>query len=614
MNIRDLLKEDSIILNEHSQTKLESIEKLVARHYQCGHIHDTEKYLKAILAREELSSTGVGQMIAIPHAQDESVNYPSLVAMVDKKGVDFKSLDGLPAKLFFMIAVPKDGGTQHLEILAQLSQILMDDQVIKNLLNSKTPQQFIQILAGEMEQEKIVEENDHYDVLAVTACPTGIAHTYMAAKSLEDAAKKMGIKIKVETNGASGIKNKLTKEEIDHARCVIIAADKKVEMERFSNILKIQVPVAKGIHEAELLINEAMKKEINHELKNNVNEEKVFNEKNNPIRIFYKHLMNGVSKVIPLLMITGILTFILNNYQYQSTSTIMNSIRFVDVIDNIRYSSFYLVSLLMGAFIADSISEHLGFVVANVSSILFLMLYYDPIVSIILSVIAGYVVLGLKKICSYIPEVISSIVPNLIIPVVGTVIVVFIGKYIPFQYITNLTNGISTLSLSPFISGLIGAILGVMMAIDMGGPVNKTAYLIGILSIIYGRFDIMSAVMIGGMVAPISIGLAMLLSNDTFGEEENKGKWQCIIKGLCFVSEEAIPYMKDNKISVHLPCIIASGIAGCLSMVFGCGLSLPHGGIFVLPFIEEPLLFVIALLSASLIGTAFILMLKKTSK
>lgn len=612
MNIRDLLKEDSIILNEHSQTKLEAIEKLVTRHYQCGHINDSKKYQKAILAREELSSTGVGQMIAIPHAQDDSVNYPSLVAMVDKNGVDFQSIDGLPAKLFFMIAVPKDGGTQHLEILAQLSQILMDDQVIKNLLNSQTPQQFIQILSGEMEQEKTIEENDHYDILAVTACPTGIAHTYMAAKSLEDAAKKMGIKIKVETNGASGIKNKLTKEEIDNARCVIIAADKKVEMERFSNVPKIQVPVARGIHDAESLINEAMKKEINHELKNNENNEIVFHEKNNPIRIFYKHLMNGVSKVIPLLMIIGILTYMCSDYDYQSIY--IRQTGYMDIIINIRYISVYLVSLLMGAFIADSISEHLGFVIAAVSSALFLNMYYDPLVSIILSVIAGYVALGLKKICSYIPEMISSISPNLIIPVVGTLIMVFIGKYIPFQNITNFTSGISTLSLSPLISGSIGAVLGIMMAIDMGGPVNKTAYLIGILSIIYGRVDIMSAVMIGGMVAPISIGLTMLLSKDTFNEEENKGKWKCIIKGLCFVSEEAIPYMKDNKVSVHLPCIIASGIAGCLSMIFGCGLSLPHGGIFVLPFIKEPLLFIIALLSASLIGTALILILKKTSK
>lgn len=612
MNIRDLLKEDSIILNEHSQTKLEAIEKLVTRHYQCGHINDSKKYQKAILAREELSSTGVGQMIAIPHAQDDSVNYPSLVAMVDKNGVDFQSLDGLPAKLFFMIAVPKDGGTQHLEILAQLSQILMDDQVIKNLLNSQTPQQFIQILSGEMEQEKTIEENDHYDILAVTACPTGIAHTYMAAKSLEDAAKKMGIKIKVETNGASGIKNKLTKEEIDNARCVIIAADKKVEMERFSNVPKIQVPVARGIHDAESLINEAMKKEINHELKNNENNEIVFHEKNNPIRIFYKHLMNGVSKVIPLLMIIGILTYMCSDYDYQSIY--IRQTGYMDIIINIRYISVYLVSLLMGAFIADSISEHLGFVIAAVSSALFLNIYYDPLVSIILSVIAGYVALGLKKICSYIPEMISSISPNLIIPVVGTLIMVFIGKYIPFQNITNFTSGISTLSLSPLISGSIGAVLGIMMAIDMGGPVNKTAYLIGILSIIYGRVDIMSAVMIGGMVAPISIGLTMLLSKDTFNEEESKGKWKCIIKGLCFVSEEAIPYMKDNKVSVHLPCIIASGIAGCLSMIFGCGLSLPHGGIFVLPFIKEPLLFIIALLSASLIGTALILILKKTSK
>lgn len=612
MNIRDLLKEDSIILNEHSQTKLEAIEKLVTRHYQCGHINDSKKYQKAILAREELSSTGVGQMIAIPHAQDDSVNYPSLVAMVDKNGVDFQSIDGLPAKLFFMIAVPKDGGTQHLEILAQLSQILMDDQVIKNLLNSQTPQQFIQILSGEMEQEKTIEENDHYDILAVTACPTGIAHTYMAAKSLEDAAKKMGIKIKVETNGASGIKNKLTKEEIDNARCVIIAADKKVEMERFSNVPKMQVPVARGIHDAESLINEAMKKEINHELKNNENNEIVFHEKNNPIRIFYKHLMNGVSKVIPLLMIIGILTYMCSDYDYQSIY--IRQTGYMDIIINIRYISVYLVSLLMGAFIADSISEHLGFVIAAVSSALFLNIYYDPLVSIILSVIAGYVALGLKKICSYIPEMISSISPNLIIPVVGTLIMVFIGKYIPFQNITNFTSGISTLSLSPLISGSIGAVLGIMMAIDMGGPVNKTAYLIGILSIIYGRVDIMSAVMIGGMVAPISIGLTMLLSKDTFNEEESKGKWKCIIKGLCFVSEEAIPYMKDNKVSVHLPCIIASGIAGCLSMIFGCGLSLPHGGIFVLPFIKEPLLFIIALLSASLIGTALILILKKTSK
>lgn len=612
MNIKDLLKEDSIILNGHSQSKEEVISKLVDRHYKCGHIKDKEIYHKAILARENLSSTGVGNMIAIPHAQDETVNYPSLVAMIDYEGVDFESLDQKPAKIFFMIAVPKDGGTKHLEILAQLSQILMDETIIDSLLHVKTEKEFISILSGEMKEEEKVENKNEYDIVAVTACPTGIAHTYMAAKSLEDTAKKLGIKIKVETNGASGIKNKLTDKEIKNARCVIIAADKKVEMKRFEHKAIIKVPVAKGIYEPQQLIEEAMKKEKNIVHETIVQEEVQDNK--NPMRKIYTHLMNGVSKIIPFLMICGIFTTFLSNFIIVDNTPIYLSqpaMSFANLVDNLGMFSLYLSEILFCGYIADSISDHPGFVIGSISATLMKYNNLSIIELIVMGFILGYMTLGLKKLFSYLPNIIESIAPNLLIPIIGILIsmaIIIIFPKITVEIDMKITNFV----FHPVVGAIIGFVLGAMMSFDMGGPVNKIAYSLGILGIFLERYDIMSSVMVAGMIPPIVIGLAMFIFPQSFNDDEIKGKWKCIIKGLCFVSEEAIPYMKKDKKGIHFPCIIASGIAGALSMIFGCKQMFPHGGIFVTPLIDNSHLFLIALLASSLIGAALAMILRKT--
>lgn len=608
MNIKDILKKDSVILNVHCNNKEDAINKLVERHYECGHIKDKELYKQAILARESLSSTGVGNMIAIPHAQDDTVNYPSLVAMVDKEGVDFESLDQQPAKIFFMIAVPKDGGSQHLDILAKLCQILMDEKITNALLKAGTPQQFIDILTGGFHQEKAIENSSKYDIVAVTACPTGIAHTYMAAKALEDTAKEKNISIKVETNGASGIKNKLNDEDIENAKCVIIAADKKVETNRFNGKYVIQVPVAKGIHNANELLDQAMRQEASI-FTTELEEKSVEDVKG--IKKIYKHLMNGISQVIPLLMIYGVLISVLgqeSHMYYNQDASIFNLYTLRVLVDLIIIFSLPVLS----AFIADSISDKPGFIVAFASSIL--VVYVDNIGAIgviIIGFVAGYLVKLLKKLFSYIPEDFSSLVPNLLIPICGVVIMTFVLNMIigiPF----NLKSIISQSVFSPVVALIVGLILGIMMSIDMGGPVNKTAYTIGIICIYYGKYDIMSAVMLAGMIPPIVIWLSMLVSPKLFDSDEIKNKWKCLIKGLCFVSEEAIPYMSKDKKGIHLPCIIASGVAGALSLYFGCSQMFPHGGIVTLPLIKEPLLFVISLLASVAIGMSFVLLFKKS--
>lgn len=607
MNIKDILKKDSVILNVHCNNKEDAINKLVERHYECGHIKDKELYKQAILARESLSSTGVGNMIAIPHAQDDTVNYPSLVAMVDKEGVDFESLDQQPAKIFFMIAVPKDGGSQHLDILAKLCQILMDEKITNALLKAGTPQQFIDILTGGFHQEKAIENSSKYDIVAVTACPTGIAHTYMAAKALEDTAKEKNISIKVETNGASGIKNKLNDEDIENAKCVIIAADKKVETNRFNGKYVIQVPVAKGIHNANELLDQAMKQEASI-FTTELEEKSVEDVKG--IKKIYKHLMNGISQVIPLLMIYGVLISVLgqDSHMYYNQDVSIFNLYTLRVLVNL----IIIFSLpVLSAFIADSISDKPGFIVAFASSIL--VVYVDNIGAIgviIIGFVAGYLVKLLKKLFSYIPEDFSSLVPNLLLPICGVVIMTFVLNMIigiPF----NLKSIISQSVFSPVVALIVGLILGIMMSIDMGGPVNKTAYTIGIICIYYGKYDIMSAVMLAGMIPPIVIWLSMLVSPKLFDSDEIKNKWKCLIKGLCFVSEEAIPYMSKDKKGIHLPCIIASGVAGALSLYFGCSQMFPHGGIVTLPLIKEPLLFVISLLASVVIGMSFVLLFKK---
>lgn len=604
MNIRDLLKEDSIILNEHFCNKELVLDRLIQKHVECGHVNNEIQFKNAILKREELSSTGVGNMIAIPHAQDDSVCYPSLVAMVDREGVNFNSLDQQPAKLFFMIAVPKDGGTQHLEILAQLCQVLMEEAVVLKMLDSKTPEEFLNNLTTSIkEEDKVVTNN--IDIVAVTACPTGIAHTYMAAKSLEDTAIEMGINIKVETNGASGVKNKLSKRDIEEAKYVIVAADKKVDMGRFNGKYLIQVPVASGIHDAKELLIKGLNQEA--EIYNG-KDQNIQIDSTSKVRKFYAHLMSGISQIIPILMIFGIL-YELTIFSTVFTNGQMNL--FQKVVYQCASLALALAIPIISAFIADSISEKSGFVTALVCAGLATSLGANIIECIMIGFLSGYLVLGLNKLFVYLPEDISSIIPNLLLPISSTLIMCIL-LYFVYPFFINYTF-IAEMNFHPLILIIIGCVLGAMMSVDMGGPINKTAYCIGIIGVFIGREDIMSAVMIGGMIPPLVIWLTMLISPSSFSEDELKGKWRCLIKGLCFVSEEAIPYMKKDTKGIHIPCIIASGLAGALSMYFMCSQKFPHGGIFTLLFINNPQFYLIALSVSILIGMSLVLILRKSS-
>lgn len=617
MNIRDLLKEDSVILNEHSQTKEEVIEKLVNRHYLRGHIKDKKSFLNAILSRENISSTAIGNMVAIPHAQDETVNYLSLVALVDPQGVDYELINHEPVKIFFMIAVPKNYNNDYLEILSKLNQVLKEKEIINLLLKVKKESELISILSRkieELEQKESlerVENKEEYDVVALTACQTGIIHTYIAAKSLEDNAKRLGIKIKVETHGASGIKNLLTEEDIKNARCVIIATDKKISMKRFSKKPIIKTSVEKGIHEAQQLLEEAMKKDNENVKAMEIQEEIIHN---NLVNKIICHPLNVIYKIVPILMIYSIFTIIASKYltlNYYS-SQYPYQMSFASLVDFVRMFSLYFAEILICGYIAESISDYQGFIIGSISAILMTSNDISVIEIIIMGFIIGYMVIGLKKIFSYIPDIVGSIVSNILIPTIGITIAIFLILIFP-KITSEFDNQITQIIFNPFIGGIIGFALGTLMTFDKNHLFHKGAYFIGIIGIFLERYDIMSAVMVSGMIPSLAIGMTMYIFPEIINKEEKIKNWRYIVEGLCFDNSEAGYYIKNDKTGIRLPCMIASGLAGALSMIFGCTQMFPHGGIFVLPFINHAHLFFIALLASSFVGVALIVLLRKNT-
>lgn len=603
MNIKDLINEESVILESKSHTKDEALKEMVEKHYQCGHIQNKDIYLQAILEREKSFTTGIGNFIAIPHAQSDTVLYPSLVAMVSRDGIDFDTLDQKPVRLLFMIAVPKENSSQHLEILAKLCQILMDKTVVEKLIYSVNQEEFINVLFSQFYNEKHNEiQQEKLDIVAVTACPTGIAHTYMAEKALIDKAKEMNICIKVETNGASGIQNKLTKEDIEMAHCVIVAADKKVAMERFQNKPLIQVPISEAIYHTEQLIQRAMQNNV--KCYQMVETSTLNNEKG--IRKVYQHLMSGISQIIPILMISGIFMSIIPFTQrYGIEHEYLNLIYYIATL------AINIAIPIMSAFISDSIAGKPAFIVSLISSIFLINIQGNVIEGIIVGFIAGYIVLGLSYIFRFLPKDIQSLVPNLFIPLIGSfVMVLIIYMTAPYfgSYISLFTQKFNNVALI-----IIGALLGIMMSIDLGGPINKTAYTIGIIGIFIGRYDMMSAVMLAGMLPPLIIWLIMMFTH-IFQSDQRKNKWSCLLNGLCFVSEAAIPYMQEKKYVIHYPCIIASGIAGALSMYFGCGQAFPHGGIWTVLLINQPVLYILSLIISMFFGLVLVILMNQLTK
>lgn len=632
MRIVDLLKKESIELNASPKSKSEAIDLLVELQVKSGNIADAEGYKKAILAREEKGSTAVGDGIAIPHAKSETVKAPSLAAITVKEGVDYEALDGEPSNLLFMIAAPNDGDV-HLEVLSRLMTILMDEDFREKLLNAKDSEEFLKVV-DDMEKKKYPDEVKKEDnsvggfkVLAVTACPTGIAHTYMAAEALEKAGKKLGISVKVETNGSGGAKNILTDEEIANCDGIIIAADKSVEMARFNGKKVIRTKVSDGIKIPEELINRIVEGDApvyHHEGGTDTSKSSSGDESFG--RKIYKHLMNGVSNMLPFTVAGGIfiaLAFLIDSLggapQDAGFGTHLAAAAWFKTIGG--YAFNFMIPILAG-YIGKSIADRPGLLVGMAGGAMAVAgaTFASPggdvpsgfLGALLAGFIGGYLMLFLEKICDRLPKALNGIKPVLIYPLGGLAIVaVMMCAVNPIMGMLNegLANFLTNMGSTSKI--LLGCVLGGMMSIDMGGPFNKAAYVFGTASIASGNFDIMAAVMVGGMVPPLAIALATTFFKNKFTEEERKNGPVNYIMGLSFITEGAIPYAAADPLRVIPSCMIGAATAGGLSMALGCTLRAPHGGIFVFPVVGNALQYVLALVIGSLVGMLMLGLLKK---
>lgn len=620
MKITDLLNKKSIAINPKVNSKNDAINKLVDLMDASGNLNDKNEYKKAVLAREELSTTGIGDGIAIPHAKTKAVKNAGLAAMIVNDGVDYDSLDGNPAKIFFLIGAPDGENNVHLEVLARLSTMLMDEKFRNALENSKTPEEFVNLI-DEFENEKVnkvkEESKDGYRVLAVTACPTGIAHTFMAAESLEGKGKEMGVSIKVETNGSGGAKNVLTAKEIEEAECIIIAADKKVDMARFDGKKVIQTKVSNGIHKSEELINKAISGDapIYHHSGSKNSDEEVSGEKESIGRQIYKHLMNGVSHMLPFVIGGGILialAFLFDDYSIDPSNFGKNT-PFAAFLKTVGDTAFGFMLPVLAGYIAMSIGDRPALAVGFVGGMLANSGGSGFLGALLAGFIAGYLVVGLKKIFDKLPDSLEGLKPVLLYPLFGILLIGAIITFVINPPVGALNDGITNVlnNMGGSSKVLLGAVLGGMMAFDMGGPLNKAAYVFGTASLASGQFDIMAAVMVGGMVPPLAIALCTTFFKKKFTARERQSAVTNYVMGLSFITEGAIPFAAADPLRVIPACVVGSATAGALSMFFGCALRAPHGGIFVLPVISNPLGYFIALVVGSVVGMAVLAILKK---
>ena len=608
---------------------------LVDLQVKSGKIADKAEYKKGILAREQMSSTAVGEGIAIPHAKSTAVKAPSLAAMTVPSGVDYEALDEEPSNLLFMIAAPNDGDV-HLEVLSRLMTILMDEDFRAKLIAAKNKDEFLKII-DDMEKEKypdepkeaVAESKTGYRVLAVTACPTGIAHTYMAAEALEKAGKKLGITIKVETNGSGGAKNILTKEEIENCDGIIVAADKNVEMARFDGKKVISTQVSDGIKIPEKLINRIVSGDAPIYHHSGAAAESASSGNESFGRKLYKHLMNGVSNMLPFTIAGGIfiaIAFLIDTIagapQTGDFGTYTAAAKFFKTIGDFAFN--FMIPVLAG-YIGKSIADRPGFLVGLVGGYLatkgstFAAVGGDVPSGFLGALLAGfaggYLMLGVEKLCDKLPKALNGIKPVLIYPLVGLgIIAVIMCAVNPFMGMinTSISNLLNSMGSSSKI--LLGCILGAMMSIDMGGPFNKAAYVFGTAAIASGSYDIMAAVMIGGMVPPLAIALSTTFFKSRWTEEERKNGPVNYIMGLSFVTEGAIPYAAADPLRVIPACMIGAGVAGALSMAFGCTLMAPHGGIFVIAVIGNWPMYLLSLVIGSVVGMLLLALFKKKIK
>lgn len=636
MRIVDLLNKQSVMLDGKSGNKKEVLNQMISLMDRNGNISDLEIYKKGVFAREEEGTTGVGEGIAIPHAKSDAVKAPGLSAMVLKNGVDYEALDGEPVYLIFLIAAPNTDDNVHLDVLSRLSMLLMDENFAKNLRNAKSADEFLSII-DKAEKEKFEDKKEDiqtkgYRILAVTACPTGIAHTYMAAESLENKAKEMGISIKVETDGSGGAKNVLTNSEIKDAECIIVAADKNVETARFNGKPVITVPVSEAIHKPEKLIERAISGQVKeyHHGGGSIGEPD--NQNEGIGRTIYKHLMNGVSHMLPFVIGGGILialAFLFDNYELDPGNFGMNT-PFAAFLKTIGNAAFGFMIPILSGYIAMSIADRpglaVGFVggaIANAGYTFGTIMNYDGskaigsgfIGALIAGFIGGYLVLGLRKVFDKLPKSLEGIKPTLLYPVIGIflmgAIMVFINPSVA-AINTAMNNGLASMGGTSRI--LLGIVLGGMMSIDMGGPFNKAAYVFGTAGLASGEFEIMASVMAGGMVPPLAIAICATFFKNRFNKKDRQSAYVNYIMGISFISEGAIPFAAADPLRVLPSCIIGSAIAGGLSMAFACGLRAPHGGIFVLPTISNSFGYLAAIVIGSVVGALILAALKKPIK
>lgn len=613
MKITELLDINSIDLNTQISNKEEAIDHLVNLLDQSGKLNDKEIYKESVLNREAQSTTGIGDGVAIPHGQSEGVETAGLSAMVVKEGLDFKSLDGQPTYLFFMIGAPKDSGGAHLQALAQLSTLLMEEDFRNALINASSKEEFLQLIDAKENKKEEVKEIVHPAVLAVTACPTGIAHTFMAAKALQQAGEALNISIKVETNGQEGVKNQLTQEDIEHCKAIIVAADKKVEMARFEGKKVIQVPVRDGISKAQELVEKANNGdgEIYH------HEEK--KEKQNIIRLFYKHLMNGISHALPFLVTSGVLYGILYLFKDQVLTN-----QLLILTSNVQQLISIMIIPIISAYIADSIADRPGMlsgfagglIVCQGISITSISTSSPSLLAGIIAVfLAGFVSLMLRKLFSYLPQCLKGIEASLFHPIISTIIVTLLMFYLnSYLYIghTYILNYVSLVESQMSTKVLFGFVLGMMMAIDNGGPINKTAYVFGIGMLISYDYYPMAAVMAGGMIPPFVIALTATLFKDRF--EVRKDALMNYINGISFISEGAIPFIQKESQIILPACCLSAGLAGALSMYFNCSIASPHGGLFLIWMVQNPISYLSLIVCSTLVGTILLILFTKIKK
>ncbi|MBU3072615.1 PTS fructose transporter subunit IIABC [Clostridium estertheticum] len=618
MKITELLKKNTIILDLKSNSKADVIDELVNKLDSAGMLNDKEEYKKAILKREADFSTGIGEGIAIPHAKVAAVKTPALAFGRSTAGIDFDSLDDAPANIFFMIAATEGANNTHLETLSRLSTLLMNEDFKKKLFIVKTPEEVLSLIDSQ-EAEKLEEESAQEEeivevtglkglVLAVTACPTGIAHTYMAADALKNKAKEMGVDIKVETNGATGVKNRLTDDEIERASGIIVAADKQVEMARFNGKKVVIVPVVQGIKKPEELINQALNGKA--PVYNNAggNKASTGSEKTG----IYKHLMSGISNMLPFIVGGGILIALSFIFEKSSNPNLLYLSNLLSVVGG--KNAFALMVPVLAGFIGMSIADRPGFAPAMVGGFLAYQSNAGFLGGIIAGFLGGYVVLLLKKTFSKLPEALESIKPVLIYPLLG----IFITGAIMYICVDGPVLQIN-LFLQHWLGGmgtgnkvLLGIILGGMMAIDMGGPINKAAFAFGIAMISSGNYYPHAAVMAGGMSAPLGIALATSFFKNRFTKQERETGLSCYIMGACFVTEGAIPFAAADPVRVIPAAAIGSAVAGGLSLFFNIGMPVPHGGIFVVALVKgSPLLYLLSILIGAFVTCLILGILKK---